>query len=255
MKPNSLATVALFASALLYVGAARATLPAADASPETAISASFERSIGARPEAIRMSEIGLYEVYVGGRIFYTDAKGHYLIDGTLVAIANKENLTARRLAEITPAPAAKPRLDLRTLQLKDAIKTVRGNGGAKQGRVIYAFEDPNCGYCKRFHAELAQLTDFTVYTFPMPILGAGSLDKAKAIWCASDRAKAWAGAMVNAPVSGTTACDTSAIERNQALGKRLGITGTPTLFFANGERNSGYLPAAALEQKFSTLPK
>jgi len=65
------------------------------------------------------------------------------------------------------------------LPLEDAIKITRGNGSRK----IAIFEDPNCGYCKRFERDLLGVTDITVYVFLYPILAADSVEKSKAVWC------------------------------------------------------------------------
>jgi thiol:disulfide interchange protein DsbC len=73
------------------------------------------------------------------------------------------------------------------LPLDSAIKIVRGNGSRK----VAIFEDPNCGYCKRFERDLAGVSDITVYVFLYPILRRDSMAKSKAMWCAADRGKAW----------------------------------------------------------------
>ena len=50
-------------------------------------------------------------------------------------------------------------------------------------------------------------------------------------------------------------CDTSAIAKNQAFGRKLNITGTPTMFFANGERVPGYMSADKVEENLNKLNK
>jgi thiol:disulfide interchange protein DsbC len=69
---------------------------------------------------------------------------------------------------------------------------VRGNGKRK----LAVFEDPNCGYCKRFERDLQKVDNVTVYMFLYPILSADSTDKSRNIWCAKDKAKAWMDWMV-----------------------------------------------------------
>jgi thiol:disulfide interchange protein DsbC len=129
-----------------------------------------------------------------------------------------------------------------------AIKRVRGNGK----RVIYTFEDPNCGYCKQLQKELTRVTDITVYTFLWPILSPDSVDKSKAIWCAKDRAKAWDDYMLRgAAAQSDGKCDTP-LERNSELAQRFGIRGTPAIFLADGRMLGGYVPAVELEQAMSS---
>ena len=136
------------------------------------------------------------------------------------------------------------------LPLDRAIKQVRGDGK----RVLATFEDPNCGYCKRLAKDLLKLDNVTVYTFLYPILSEDSIRKSKQIWCSADRAKAWNDWMVEgrAP-AGKDDCDTAAITKNQEYGRRLGISGTPTMFFADGERVPGAMPLAKIEQKLGQL--
>ena len=83
-----------------------------------------------------------------------------------------------------------------------AVKRVKGNGK----RVIYTFEDPNCGYCKELQKELAKLNDVTIYTFLWPILSQDSVDKSKAIWCAATAAR-----------RGTTTCSKASCRRETRL--------------------------------------
>jgi thiol:disulfide interchange protein DsbC len=123
---------------------------------------------------------------------------------------------------------------------------VRGNGK----RRVAVFEDPNCGYCKRFERDLQKIDNVTVYMFLYPILGADSNDKSKAIWCAKDQAKAWQDWMVrDLQISAAAAdCDTAAITRNVALGRNHKITGTPTLIFIDGSRVPGAMDAKQVEK-------
>jgi thiol:disulfide interchange protein DsbC len=124
------------------------------------------------------------------------------------------------------------------------VKRVRGSGK----RVIYTFEDPNCGYCKELQKELNKVNDVTIYTFLWPILSQDSIDKSKSIWCARDRAKAWEDYMIKGvALTGKRDCDTTALERNAKLAQRFGLRGTPAVYLANGEQVGGYVPAEKLE--------
>lgn len=183
---------------------------------------------------------GLFEVRVGGTdIFYTDAEGNFFIQGNLIDTKNKRNLTEDRVAKLTE-------IDFDALPLKDAFTVVRGNGKRK----VAVFEDPNCGYCKRFETDLQNVNNVTVYMFLYPILGQSSTDRSKNIWCAKDRAKAWTDWMVkNADTAAASAtCDVAALARNVEFGKKHKITGTPTLIFADGNRVPGAIGAAQVEK-------
>lgn len=201
---------------------------------EADVKKAMEATVG-KVEKISKSPIaGMWEVVVDGQIFYADDKGSYLIAGNLVELKTGKNLTAER--------------QFNTLPLELAIKQVRGNGK----KVLVTFEDPNCGYCKKLAKEMQPLKDITIYTFLYPVLGEDSTEKSKAIWCASDKTKAWTDWMLagKAPAAPGT-CDTAGLDKSTELGRKLRISGTPALFFATGERVGGYIPVAEIEKRFS----
>lgn len=183
---------------------------------------------------------GLYEVVVGSEIYYTDEKTAFLITGSVIDLKTKENITETRMRQVNA-------IKWEALPLDQAIKIVRGNGSRK----VALFEDPNCGYCKRMERDMLGVTDITVYVFLYPILSPDSLEKSKAIWCSSDRGKAWIDHMVrDAAVTGDTQCATP-VDKILALGKEKRISGTPTLIFENGERVPGAMPVADFEKKLA----
>jgi thiol:disulfide interchange protein DsbC len=188
---------------------------------------------------------GLYEVRVNeADIFYTDAEGNFLIQGNLIDTKAKRNLTEERVDKLSA-------IDFGALPIKDAFTVIRGNGKRKMA----VFEDPNCGYCKRFERDMQRIDNVTVYMFLFPILSPDSADKAKSIWCAKDKGKVWQDHMVrDMPVPKASCSDTTVLDRNLEFGKRYRITGTPTLFFADGSRVPGAIGAPQIE-KFLTEAK
>ncbi len=195
----------------------------------------------AQVDAARKSGYGgLIEITGGGEVFYTDEKTSFLLLGSLIDTKTRENVTEARQRKLSA-------IKFDALPFDAAIKVVRGNGSRK----IAVFEDPNCGYCKRFERDLAGVNDLTMYVFLYPILSPDSAEKSKAIWCAPDRAKAWLDYMLkDATPSGSTACETP-LDRNLAFGRDKKISGTPTIFFEDGERVPGAIPVAALEKRLS----
>ena len=181
---------------------------------------------------------GLYEVRVNqSDIFYTDAEGNFLIQGNLIDTRAKRNLTEERVEKLNA-------IDFGALPLKDAFTVVRGNGKRKMA----VFEDPNCGYCKRFERDLQKVSDVTIYMFLYPILSPDSIDKSKNIWCAKDKAKTWQDVMVRDQPVPKVSCDSASIDRNVEFGKKHKITGTPTVFFADGTRVPGAISAQQVEK-------
>ena len=184
---------------------------------------------------------GLYEVRSGASLFYTDRHGDYVIRGELLDARRQTNLTQARIAQLSA-------IDFSKLPLQDAIVSTRGHGTRK----LAVFADPDCTYCKQLESVLQGRDDLTVYTFLMPILGPDSREKAKAIWCAKDKGAAWRGWMREgtAPAA-QPACDTSALDRNLALGKKHVIQSTPTLVFQDGTPVGGALGALQLEEQLA----
>lgn len=212
---------------------------------EAEIKKAMEAKLGAKVESVTKSGyLGLYEIYADGNILYTDEKmTAFIAGGQLIEGKTMKNLTEERMRKLTA-------IKFSELPLERAIKQVRGDGK----RVLATFEDPNCGYCKRLAKDLQKLDNVTIYTFLYPILSEDSIRKSRQIWCSADRARAWNDWMVEgrAP-AGKEDCDTSAVVKNQEFGRRLNISGTPTIFFADGERVPGAVPLPKIEQKLSQL--
>ena len=180
---------------------------------------------------------GLYEIRVGLDVYYTDAEGNFLIHGQLIDAKAQRNLTEERVDKLMA-------IDFAALPLKDAFTIVRGNGKRK----IALFEDPNCGYCKRFERDLQKVDNVTVYMFLYPILGPDSDTKSRNLWCAKDKGKAWQDYMVRDQGIAAASCDTAAVARNVEFGRKYKITGTPTMIFADGSRVPGAIPATQVEK-------
>ena len=181
---------------------------------------------------------GLFEVRVNGTdIFYTDAEVNYLIQGSLIDTRQRRNLTEERVDKLTA-------ISFDALPFKDAFTIVRGNGKRK----LAVFEDPNCGYCKRFERDLQKVDNITIYMFLYPILSADSTEKSKHIWCAKDKAKAWQDWMVRDKPAAVANCDSTALDRNVEIGHKHKINGTPTLIFSNGTRVPGAIASAEVEK-------
>jgi thiol:disulfide interchange protein DsbC len=133
------------------------------------------------------------------------------------------------------------------LPFQDAIKVVHGEGK----RQIAVFSDPNCGHCKRVDKDLKALGNVTVHVFLYPVLGEDSSAKARNLWCGGkDRAAAWEAWIDKGtePAAIAGGCDASALQRNAALGRRLGIRGTPALVFGDGTFVPGAIPVRWIEQ-------
>ena len=193
--------------------------------------------LGKIDEVNRTPMSGLFEVRMGTDVLYTDAEGNFLIQGSLIDTKQQRNLTEERVEKLLA-------VDFSSLPIKDAFTIVRGNGKRK----LAVFEDPNCGYCKRFERDLQKVDNVTIHMFLYPILSADSTDKSRNIWCAKDRSKAWLDWMVRDVAAPSASCDTGALVRNLEFGKKHKITGTPTLIFADGSRVPGAINSQQVEK-------
>ncbi|WP_295956670.1 DsbC family protein [Rhodoferax sp.] len=214
--------------------------------------ASLRKNLAERiPQMPKIEEVnksampGLFELTIsGGDVMYTDAEGNFLIQGNLIDTKARRNLTEERINKLSA-------VDFDSLPSKDAFTIVRGNGKRK----IAVFEDPNCGYCKRFEKDLQKVDNVTVSLYLYPILSADSTDKARNIWCAKDKAKAWNDWMLRSqtPPQAAANCNAPALARNVEFGKKYRITGTPTLLFADGSRIPGAVPSEQVEAQLAKI--
>ena|SRR2546421_7084354 len=220
------------------------SLPALAADDVDKVRAAIKKSLPDAPDVDSVRKVpfgGLYEIVMGGDIFYTDEKASFVLTGSLIDLKSKQNVTELRMRQVN-------RVSFDALPLDSAFKIVRGNGSRK----VALFEDPNCGYCKRFERDLLGVNDITVYVFLYPILSPDSVEKSKGIWCSADRGKAWLDTMtrdIAAPLGGS--CPTP-IEKNLAFGKDKRISGTPTLIFEDGERVPGAMQIGDFEKKLAS---
>lgn len=181
---------------------------------------------------------GLFELFMGDEIVYTDASADYVLMGPLVDTQTRQNLTEARLND-------HGRINFDTLPLDRAIRIVKGNGG----RRFAVFSDPDCPFCQQLEKSLLSVTDVTMYVFLFPIatLHPQAPAKARAIWCAADRAQAWSQWMHEKKLPPERKC-ADPLNEIHALGDRLRINSTPTLFFGNGRRTAGAIPASEIER-------
>ncbi len=240
---------ALTVNSLIRLSGLALALAAANAAhaDESQVKKSMEAFIGspAVEKVTRTDYAGLYEVVLkNGQLVYTDARNSFIIDGSIIDTATRRDVTQARMNQLSA-------IDFSSLPFDQAVKIVKGKGT----RVIATFEDPNCGYCKRLGKDLAQMDDVTIYTFLYPILSEDSRTKSDNVWCAKDKGKAWTAWVVDGEEPARASCDTATIARNVELGQSLRISGTPTIFLADGSRIGGYLPRAELEKAIDAVKR
>ncbi len=194
-------------------------------------------------EIIKTPMPGVFEVRVqGNELFYTDAKGDFLIQGVLIDTKQKRNLTEERTDKLSAVA-------FDSIPLKFAFTQVKGNGKRK----LVVFADPNCGYCKRFEKDLQKIDNVTIYHMMYPVLGEDSKTKSRNIACAKDRVKTWNDWMLQGVTPPAVVCDNHNIDAIVEFGKKHRINGTPTLFVADGTRVPGAIDAAQVETLLNSV--
>ena len=203
-----------------------------------------ERFPGLEVSSITKSPyFGLYEVFAGDQIVYTDSKVSYVMVGTVIDPVTRVNLTEERLQALKA-------INFADLPLDQSIKIVRGNGERK----FVVFSDADCPYCKQLETTLAGMDNFTAYVLLYPIdqLHPDAARKSRIIWCSADRPKAWLDYMLKGvlPSGNDGNCDTP-LPQLQALAKKYRVVATPTLVFMDGRVVPGALPRDRLEKELA----
>jgi thiol:disulfide interchange protein DsbC len=246
-RMNKMLRIAIALLALLVLG----TLQARAGEPEIrqVLKAKFPnvRIDGVQPAPMP----GLFEVRFatqdGPQIIYTDAMANFfVVDGSLVDAKSGRNLTEERLQKLSA-------IEFNSLPLDLALKVQRGNGR----RVLAMFTDPYCPYCRRLEQSLLQIDDITVYVFMYPVIRPDFADHSRAVWCSPDRVKSWldlaAAETPKVPTGGANCANP--VDKVLELGRSLRVRGTPTLFFANGERAGGGMQLAQLRAKLDEIAR
>jgi thiol:disulfide interchange protein DsbC len=231
----------MIASATFQTSVAQTALSTAAAVPTASATGEMGNRLQALYPSTRFGAInptpwpGVFEVVMGANLAYVDESGQYFLFGHLYDMKSQRDLTAERKDSIST-------IDFDALPMSDAMKEVRGNGS----RVLAIFSDPDCPYCQKLESDIRDLTNVTIYTFLMPLvsLHPAAHSKAVSIWCASDRTAAWHAMMRRGEAVPQAECP-HPVDRNVALGERLGINGTPTLIALDGRM----LPGAASKEQ------
>jgi len=201
----------------------------------------LEKSLpGVKIDAVNPSEMtGLYEVVIGPRLFYVSADGRYMIQGDLIDLEAKKNLTEPKLAKARVDSIAKVGLDKMIVFKPDKPKYS-----------VSVFTDIDCGYCRKLHSEIDQYMaegiEIHYLFYPRAGKDSESYDKAVSVWCSDDRNKALTEAKKGKKIEAKT-CDNPVLE-HMALGTELGMRGTPLIVTEHGTPLPGYVPAKRLAQ-------
>jgi thiol:disulfide interchange protein DsbC len=187
---------------------------------------------------------GFTEVGIDGRVVYVSNDGRYLLQGALVDMERRENLTLLAEAGMRKQVLATAGADRRITF-----------AAAEPRHTVTVFTDIDCGYCRKLHEQVAEYNRLGISIeylfFPREGIGSESFEKAVSVWCAPDRRKAMTAAKSGLPLPRGTC--SNPVTMDYDLGRRVGLDGTPAIYNAEGRQLGGYLAPAELRARLDEM--
>jgi len=237
----------LFAACLLLAGSA-----AVAASPEDTIRSAIEKVVPrVKIDSVAPAPVpGLYEVQVGGQVMYVTADGRYFIDGRIVDLKTRQDLTEPRLAE------ARKRLVDGVGESEMVIFDPPG----KTKHTVTVFTDIDCAYCRKLHSQIGEYGKEGIRVryvfFPRAGKGSPAYHEAISVWCAGNadaRRTALTEAKAGQPIKEQT-CD-NPVDRHMEVGEELGLRGTPAIVTESGDLIPGYVDPRRLAARLDDVTR
>lgn len=200
---------------------------------------------GSTPDIVSPSALdGLYEVVFGAQVLYMSPDGRYVIQGDLIDLVKKENITE----------------SARSVQRAKLVKGIEDGTSIifepiEVRHTITVFTDIDCGYCRKLHREIEQYMEQGIrvryLAFPRSGVNTKSYYKAVTVWCSDDKQKALTDAK-SGVAQETKECE-NPVSKHMKLAEQFGVSGTPTIVFENGDVVPGYVPAARLSKMLDSV--
>lgn len=182
-----------------------------------------------------------------GTTLYMTADGKHMLLGDLFAVGEElQNVTEQR----------------RSIKRKALIDGVALSDMVifpPQGEVLAVlniFTDVDCGYCRKLHNEIADYSAYGIevryLAYPREGLDSETATTMRSVWCASDPTVAMTRAKNSQRVAQRD-CPNNPVDAQFALGRRVGVSGTPAIVTASGELFPGYIPAPQLAERLGIL--
>jgi thiol:disulfide interchange protein DsbC len=187
---------------------------------------------------------GILQVQINSDIVYVTANGQYLLQGQIMDIETRTNITDQAKAGIRRGLLAGLNQDE---QISFAPEHPKFD--------LLVFTDLDCAYCRKLHS---QITDYNAegiaihyLAFPRAGIGSVSYDKFVSVWCADDQKEALTLAKKGTdPVP--LKCPNPITDQYE-LGREVGVTGTPALVTTDGTLIPGYMPPVQLRQRLESM--
>ena len=177
---------------------------------------------------------GWYTIQQGSIVAYISGTGRYLLQGDLIDLDNNVNVS-----EIARTDSRRELMST----LKDEDVILFSPADVKYS--ISVFTDVECTYCRRLHGQIDEYMAHGIEVRYLMYPRNGPTSKAWAtaeeVWCSSDRNSALTAAKSDRKFASVN-CDATAVQEHYAMGREIGLTGTPAIVFADGTLISGYVP-------------
>lgn len=205
------------------------------------------RELAPSAKSIAVSETrlnGILQVQIEGDIVYATDDGRYLLQGRVIDMDTREDLTELAKADIRK-------------ELLDDIDVTRQIEFVPEQTTydLTVFTDIDCGYCRKLHSQMAEYNEQGIaihyMAFPRAGIGSASYDKFVSVWCADDQQAALTSAKAGSEPE-PKQCENPIAEQYQ-LGIALGVTGTPAIMTKDGQLIPGYVPPVTLRERLDSM--
>lgn len=198
------------------------------------------------PQHVMASPVeGWYMIRKGAIVAYISADGRYLLQGDLIDLDLKVNLSDASRDEARKMMMSEIPQEHMIIFSPEKVKYS-----------VSIFTDVDCTYCRRLHSQmdeyLAQGIEIRYLLYPRSGPRSASWVTAEQVWCSDDRNEALTLAKLDQEFQ-TRECDSSMVSNHYLIGQDVGLQGTPAIVFENGQLISGYVPAQRLSEQLATL--
>jgi len=187
---------------------------------------------------------GVLMVQINGEVVYLTQDGKFLIQGRVVNMDTREDLTESAKSEV--------RREL--IAGVDTSKQITFTPESPDYELM-VFTDIDCGYCRKLHAQMEGYNENGIairyMAFPRAGIGSRSYEKAVSVWCSADQQEAMTNAKLGSDPD-PEQCENPIAEQYQ-LGMALGVTGTPAILTPDGTLIPGYVPPEQLRERLDKM--
>ncbi len=183
---------------------------------------------------------GLLEVRIGSDVIYLTSDGQHLLQGRLVDLDTRVDLTE----------VAKTQIRIDRLAELDSETFIQFGPDDAEHQIL-VFTDPDCGYCRRLHEQMDDYIEAGIQVnylgFPRAGENSETYKKLVSVWCAADSHAAMDIAKSGGRVP-EAECENPIMDHYQ-FGQSIGINGTPAILTYSGVFIPGYVPPDQLKAR------